>query len=166
MTVYSGKCDFVCVCVYCKLPRRLLGQAGYPFLLFKASFYGQSRWQTSNCYTWHWYATRRLTRSRCTLNAVWDFYPTTSPIFPPHSQTLSGGVVRIFWTRPPSGCINARSRRDKGRDGLRDVFLGHVYTMWHLPPPLPSNTGGYGQLMVNYYITSPHPFSPFFILGF
>lgn len=34
-----------------------------------------------------------------------------------------------FWTKPrgialPSGCINTRSGRDKGTDGLRGVFLG------------------------------------------
>lgn len=81
-------------------------------------------------------------RSRCTLNAGyfgWGrvFFPT-SPLLPPHPQTLSWGAVEIFGPDPqrqflPSGLINARLRRDKGTDGLRDIFVGHVYTMWHLP---------------------------------
>lgn len=47
-------------------------------------------------------------------------------------------------------------------DGLRDVFLGAC--LHHVASASLSNTGGYGQLMVNYYITSPHHFPQLFFL--
>lgn len=100
------------------------------------------------------------------------FGPQRHPLLPPHSQTLSGvasGFLFFFWTCPqervlPSGYTNARSGRDKGMDGLRDVFLGAC--LHHVASASLSNTGGYGQLMVNYYITSPHHFPQLLFFSF
>lgn len=94
-----------------------------------------------------------------TLKAVLSFCPLP----------LSSGVSFGFFfslllghaTVSPSGYTNARSRGDKGTD----VFFGA--SVHHVVSASIHNTGGYGQLMVNYYISSlPLPFPLFFFFVF
>lgn len=155
------------MCVYRNCPEVCLVTRVTLLILKAFFFYLQSLWQTS-CYMWLWYATWRLMWSPCTLNAVLSFCPTTCSLLIPKNSL---GCSPDFWTAPqetvsPSGYIDAISRRDKGRDGLRDVFLGAC--LHHVASASLSNTGGYGQLMGDYYVTSPPPVFPliFFFKGF